>query len=79
MNSQVFPYDDSELCRLLILSSWSLILAVFDNGHLKDQLGQARQVMDSLMAVMDGKEHNQPKLKIVEAHDTVVRRIAAVW
>lgn len=35
--------------------------------------------MDSLMADMDGAEHNQPKLKIVEAHDTVVRRIVAVW
>lgn len=52
---------------------------MFDNGHLKDQPGQARQVMDSLMAAMNGTEHNKPKLKIVEAHDTVVKRIAAVW
>lgn len=52
---------------------------MFDNGHLKDQPGQARHVMDSLMAAMDGTEHNQPKLKIVEAHDTVVKRIASVW
>lgn len=52
---------------------------MFDNGHLKDQPGQASQVMDSLMAAMDGIEHNERKLKIVEAHDTVVTRIAAVW
>lgn len=74
---QVFPFDDSKLCRLYIIPHSSLIVAVFDNGHLKDQPGQARQIMDSLMAAMDGTEHER-KLKIVEAHDTVVRRIAAV-
>lgn len=31
------------------------------------------------MAAMDGTNHSQPKLKIVEAHDTVVKRITAVW
>lgn len=30
------------------------------------------------MAAMDGIEHKQPKLRIVEAHDTVVKRIAEV-
>lgn len=54
-------------------------MAVFDNGHLKDRPDQARQVMDSLMAAMDEKGHVQPKLKIVEAHDTVVKRIGEVW
>ncbi|KAH8762474.1 isoprenoid synthase domain-containing protein [Diaporthe sp. PMI_573] len=48
---------------------------MFDNGHLKDRPDQARQVMYSLMAAMDEKGHVQPKLKIVEAHDTVVKRI----
>lgn len=79
VDPQVFPYDDSTFCEVCILSRPTLMLAVFDNGHLKDRPGEARRVMDSLMAAMDGNKYNQPKLKIVEAHDTVVKRIAAVW
>jgi hypothetical protein len=58
-------------------------LAIFGNNLLKDQApaGQARQDMGSLtgMAAISQTEHFLPKLEIVEAHDTVVKRIAEAW
>jgi hypothetical protein len=51
---------------------------VFDEGDLKNKPEDARRVMDSLMSIMCGEEATEPKLKIVEVHDGVFVRIAAV-
>jgi hypothetical protein len=53
-------------------------MTVFDEGPLGDQPEESQKVMDSLMAAMEGREVAEPKLKIVQVHDSVFERIAAV-
>lgn len=59
-------------------------MQVFDNGELRDQPERAKLVMGSLMAIMLGQvdEDAAPeglrKLPIIQAHDSVYRRMAVV-
>ncbi|KXJ86405.1 isoprenoid synthase domain-containing protein [Microdochium bolleyi] len=63
----VFPYDD-----------------VFDDGDLRDQPEHAVLLMDSLMAIMLGRvDEDAPpmglrQLPLIQAHDSVYRRMAVV-
>lgn len=59
-------------CKLMILQQ------VFDHGEYKDQPDKAHRIMESLMETMRGNPKTGNKLKIVQAHDTVVFRMARV-
>ncbi|PTB60117.1 hypothetical protein M431DRAFT_502236 [Trichoderma harzianum CBS 226.95] len=60
----VFPYDD-----------------MFDNGHLRDRPEESQLVMESLMMPMLGGAsikgmNTKDRLRIVQFHDTVIKRMA---
>lgn len=55
---------------------------MFDNGELRDQPEESQKVMDRLMAPMldkeFGEELREDRLRIVQVHDSVVRRMSKV-
>lgn len=55
---------------------------MFDNGELRDQPEESQKVMDRLMAPMLDTEFNgelrEDRLRIVQVHDSVVRRMSKV-
>ena len=61
--------------KVLMLMIWQ---QVFDYGEYKNQPDAACRVMESLMDAMRGNIKPKNKLKIVQAHDSVVFRMAKV-
>lgn len=60
-----------------------MIGVVFDNGHLRDRPEESQLVMESLMMPMLGGAskkgmNTKNRLRIVQFHDTVVKRMAMV-
>jgi hypothetical protein len=51
---------------------------VFDEGSLKNAQRQAQHVVDSLMADMLGKAFTKKKIRVVQAHDDIFRRVSEV-
>ncbi|RGP69189.1 terpene synthase metal-containing [Fusarium longipes] len=49
---------------------------LFDEGSLKNAQRQAQHVVDSLMADMLGKTFSKKKLRVVQAHDDIFRRVS---
>ncbi|CEI39940.1 unnamed protein product [Fusarium venenatum] len=51
---------------------------LFDEGSLKNAQKQAQFVIDSLMADMLGKTFTNKKIRVVQAHDDIFRRVSEV-
>lgn len=51
---------------------------MFDEGSLKSAQRQAQHVVDSLMADMLGKTFTKKKIRVVQAHDDIFRRVSEV-
>lgn len=61
------------------IHSCLIFAPVFDNGYLCGQVEESQRVMESLMMPMVGQScATESRLRIVEAHDTVVERVFAV-
>lgn len=59
---------------------WGRLLTrtVFDEGSLKNAQTKAQHVVDSLMADMLGKTFTKKKIRVVQAHDDIFRRVSQV-
>ena len=53
-------------------------MLVFDEGSLKNAQTKAQHVVDSLMADMLGKTFTKKKIRVVQAHDDIFRRVSQV-
>ena len=72
----IVSYDDANVNDV----GW--LHLVFDNGELRDQPEESQKVMDRLMAPMLDQEFDgeirEDRLRIVQVHDSVVKRIRKV-
>ena len=54
-------------------------MAVFDNGHLRENPVEAQKMMDSLLSGMRREESKISKVPLIEVHDSVWQRIVKVF